>query len=99
MRKLYGELDKRDTVVIAIAQEDEDLESHGKILQKIGGDMPFDVLADLERKGTPRYDRTTAYLIDKNKVVRQIFPMLIHSRPSWWAIVHQIDELQLSGSE
>jgi len=99
LRELYGEFEKRDTVVIAIAQEDKDLDSHGKIFDKLGGDVPFAVLADVDRQATPRYDRTTAYLIDKNNTVRQIFPMLIHSRPSWWAVLHEIERLGLSSSE
>ncbi len=37
---------------------------------------------DLERAATTRYDRTTAYLIDRQGIVREIFPMTIRARPS-----------------
>lgn len=91
---MYDEFTKRDTVVIAIAQEDTDLESHGKFLKKFGSSgPPFDIVADLNRKRTKRYDRTTTYLIDKTGVVRQVFPMLIHARPSWKAILGEMDRI------
>lgn len=84
----------RDTAVIAIAQEDTDLESHGKMLAKFGDEgPPFEVVADMGREGAPAFDRTTAYLIDKEGVVRQVFPMLIRSRPSWEAVLGQVDAL------
>lgn len=94
---MYEEFEKLDTVVIAVAQEDTDLKSHGKILRKFKTPLPFELVADLNRKATKKYDRTTVYLIDKTGVVRQIFPMLIHSRASWRAILHEVKELQQSG--
>lgn len=90
---MYDEFTSRDTVVIAVAQEDTDLKSHGRFLRKFKGSPPFDIVADIDRKDTPRYDRTTAYLIDKKGIVREIFPMLIHQRASWEAILHEIDKL------
>ena len=90
---MYDEFTKRDTVVIAIAQEDTDLESHGQFLRKFSSPPPFDIVADLGRKETPRYDRTTAYLIDKEGVVRQVFPMLIHSRPTMSALLNEVDRI------
>ncbi len=91
---MYGEFEQRDTVVIAVAQEDSDLKTHGKMLKRLKAPLPFDIVADLQREVTKRYDRTTAYLIDKQGVVRQIFPMLIHKRASWRAILHEIDKLE-----
>lgn len=79
-------------MVVAVAQEDKSLEEHGRILKKLKA-PPFDVVADLNREITTTYDRTTAYLIDKKGVVRQVFPMLIHARPSWDAIVGEIEAL------
>ena len=35
----------------------------------------------------------TAYLIDKTGIVRQIFPMKIHQRPSWKAVLREVDAL------
>jgi alkyl hydroperoxide reductase subunit AhpC len=93
LQNLYGEFTSRDTVVIAVAQEDTDLKSHGKMAAKFNPPPAFEIVADLNRKVTPKYDRTTAYLIDKEGVVRQIFPMLIHHRASWHAVLNEIDRL------
>jgi len=93
LQKTYDEFARHDTVVIAVAQEDKDLKSHGRMLSKLGSQLPFDVVADIGRKQTLRYDRTTSYLIDKHGVVREIFPALIHMRPTWRAILTRIDAM------
>ena len=93
MQKKYDEIEKRGAVVIAVAQEDKDLKSHADLPNKIKPSPRFAVVADLKRKKTKRYDRTTAYLIDKQGIVQQVFPMLIHSRPSWNAIFSEMDRL------
>ena len=93
MQEVYDEFEKRDTVVIAVAQEDKDLKQHGQMAARIKPKPRFDIVADLNRVDTTRYKRTTAYLIDKTGRVRQIFPMLIHSRPSWQAVLNEIDRL------
>lgn len=90
---MYDEFTKRDTIVIAVSQEDKDLESHGKFLKHFKTKAPFDIVADLDRKVTKSYDRTTAYLIDKKGIVRQVFPSLIHTRANWRAILNEIDAL------
>jgi len=94
LQEVYKELEKRDTVVIAISQEEKDLASAKKFLKTFKGKTPpFAVAADLNREITTKYDRTTTYFIDKSGVVRQIFPMLIHHRASWMTIVSEIDRL------
>ena len=91
---MYDDLEMLDTVVVAIAQEDESLADHGKFLKSGFEPAPrFDIVADLDRAETKAYDRTTAYLIDKEGTVRQIFPMIIHARPAWEAILREIDGL------
>ncbi len=90
---MYDEFTKLDTVVVAISQEDKTLKTHAQFLTKFGDGPPFDIVADLKRKKTKRYDRTTAYLIDKEGVVRQVFPMLISARPSWKAILGEVELL------
>lgn len=96
MQKLYDEFEKRDTTVIAIAQEDKDLKSHGKMAKKIRPAPRMNIVADLNRQDTLEYDRTTMYLIDKKGVVRQIFPMMTHMRPTWFAVLNEIDRLGLA---
>jgi peroxiredoxin len=90
---MYDEFTERDTVVIAVAQEDKNLASHGRFLDKFSSPPPFDIVADLGREATKRYHRTTSYLIDKKGVVREIFPALIHMRPHWRAVLNRMDEL------
>ena len=90
---MYDEFTSRDTIAIAVSQEDKDLESAADFLKHFNPAAPFDILADPQRSKTPRYDRTTAYLIDKQGIVRQIFPMLIHHRANWKAILGEVDRI------
>lgn len=96
MQKTYDQFTSRDTVAIAVSQEDKDLESAATFLKHFEPAPPFDIVADPQRNRTSRYDRTTAYLIDKKGVVRQIFPMLIHHRANWQAVLHEVDALKES---
>ena len=86
---MYDEFEAMDAVVIAIAQEDRDLESHGKFYDNFKPEPRFELCADFQRKDTQRYERTSTYLIDKQGVVRQIFPQLIHFRANWDAILRE----------
>ena len=98
MQERYDDLEAMDTIAIAISQEDKTLEDHAQMASRALQPAPrFALVADLSREKAIEYDRTTAYLIDKTGVVRQIFPMLIRSRASWRAILHEVEELQNSG--
>jgi len=91
---MYRELEKRDTVAIAISQEDTDLKSARKFMKAFKGKTPrFAIAADFNRKATPKYDRTTTYFVDKSGVVRQVFPMSISHRASWDTVISEIDRL------
>lgn len=92
---MYDDFDQRDTIAIAIAQEDKDLETHGKFLTGFDSKPPFPIVADLGRAQTQRYDRTTTYLIDKKGVVREVFPGTVRTRPSWKAVLNRMDELKV----
>lgn len=93
MQEVFDEFAKRDAAVIAIAQEDSDLESHGKMFKRFNPPPRFNIVADIDYQATTPYKRTTAYLIDKEGVVRQVFPMMIHHRPSWRAILNELDRI------
>jgi peroxiredoxin len=82
-----------NTVAIAIAQEDKDLKGHGRFTKSFDEIPGFTIVADLNRAETTDYDRVTTYLIDKEGVVRQIFPNLIHHRASWDAALEEIRHL------
>ncbi len=84
--------------MIAIAQEDKDLKSHARFLEHFPTEPPFEIVADLNRKMTKRYRRVTTYIIDKQGIVREIAPALIHTRPTWSAILHKLDELNAEHS-
>jgi len=93
---MYDAFEQRGVAVIAVSQEESNLQKHGLLPDRIKPKPRFPVVADLNRAVTKRYDRTTAYLIDKSGIVRQVFPMLIHSRPSWEPVLHEIDRLKLA---
>ena len=88
-----------DTVAIAIAQEDKDLESHGRFAKSFDGTPGFEIVADLNRAETTDYDRVTTYLIDKEGIVRQVFPNLIHHRASWDAALEEIRRITRDSAE
>lgn len=90
---MYSEFEAANTVVIAIAQEDTTLADHGKMVASFAGGPNFPLVADLNGRRTPAYDRVSATLIDKGGKVRQIFPMTIRSRPSWKAILGEVAKL------
>ena len=85
----------RDTVVVAVAQEDESLEEFAR-MQASGfeGGPRFELVCDANRARTGMFDRTTAYLIDREGIVRQVFPMTLRHRPAWEALLAEVDELE-----
>lgn len=95
MQKQFDEITNRNTVVIAVAQEDTDLKDHGKF-KPVKDGMPFAIVADLNREQTPMLDRTTTYLIDKEGTVRQIFPATAYVRPDWSVVFHEMDRLGMN---
>lgn len=97
MQKHYKQFENRNTVVIAVSQEDTDLASHAKFLRAFkDGPPPFTIVADLNREKTTRFDHTTSYLIDRHGIVREIFPGTVRLRPDWRAVLNRIDALGLN---
>lgn len=95
---MYDEFESRHARVVAIAQEDKDLESHSKFLANFKPSPRFEVLCDVDRAVTTRYERTNTYLIDREGIVRQIFPSLIHHRPDWTAILGEMDRIRAAST-
>ena len=89
---MYDEFERLDTVVCAIAQEDTDLESFAAMPKRFTDRFP--ILCDVDRQVTEAFDRTTAYLIDKRGVVREVFPMIIHARPSWKVMLAELERVE-----
>lgn len=90
---MYDELEQRDTVVVALSQEDVEFGKAAEMASRFQPKPRFEMVHDLERKESLAFDRTTAYMIDKEGVVREIFPMIIHSRPSWQIVVKELDKM------
>jgi len=93
---MYKAFEDTNTIVIAVAQEDKDLESHGRFLNRFDSPPPFEIVADLDRVNTDQYKRTCTYFIDQDGVVRQVFPQLIHYRADWSAILGEVQQLTAS---
>ena len=96
---MWGEFEERGLGVVVFSQEDTDLASFAKMSKTIGPERAFPLLADLERKETPEYDRTTVYSVDAEGIVRQVFPMIIHGRVSWRTILDEVDRLSAAAAE
>ena len=82
--------------IIALSQEDKEMDSAVRFLKGWTPEPEFPIVADFNRAVTAPYDRTSAFLIDDKGVVRQVFPMLIHMRATAGSILREIDRLQLS---
>lgn len=80
--------------MVAIAQEDKDLVSHAKFLKHFKDAPKFKLTADIEGLTKDQFHQTTTYLIDKSGRVREIFPMMVHHRASWAAVLEQIGALE-----
>lgn len=93
LQEMYGEFEKRDTVVLAIANEEQTLAANVKIRDHLGGDPHFLNAVDLGFSSRDRFERTTSYLVDKEGVVRQVFPMEVYQRAPWWALLKEVDKL------
>ncbi len=91
---MYDEVESRGAVVIAIAQEDTDGESHAKFLRHFEGGPRFELVYDVGREQTARYERTSTYLIDRDGIVRQEFPSMIRHRPDWTSVLGELDRVQ-----
>jgi alkyl hydroperoxide reductase subunit AhpC len=83
LRELAELFADQDVSILGLSQEDVDVENARKMHRSLGGgELPLTLAFDLERRETQAFDRTTAYLVDTDGVVQQVFPMIIHARPS-----------------
>ena len=89
LQENYAAFQALDAEIIAVAQEDTDLTSHSKFLEKGFENRRFEIVADLERTDTKRYERPSAYLIGSDGTVKQVFPALIRYRPAWETILRE----------
>lgn len=90
---MWDRVEALDMVVIAIAQEDQDLEGHGKFYGHFTPEPKFELCADFSRAETGRYERTSTYLIGKDGEIKQVFPQLIHFRAHWDAVLGEAERV------
>ena len=83
-----------ETVAIAVAQEEKSLQDLGKIYTNFRPRPRFPLVADIGYKKTAAYDRVSAYLIDKQGKVAQVFDSMVHFRPPLTALLHEVRALQ-----
>ena len=93
LHDIYAEVESRDFEVVAMANEEQSLLAHMKVLGEFDSLPPFPLAVDINRQQTQAYERTTAYLIDPAGVIRQIFPMEVYDRAPWWPLLNEIDRL------
>ncbi|MCZ6834560.1 MAG: hypothetical protein O7G85_02185 [Planctomycetota bacterium] len=93
LQDMYDRVEALDMVVIAIAQEDKDIESHGKFHDHFKPEPKFELAADFSRSETGRYERTSTYVIGKDGVIKQIYPQLIHYRAHWDAVLSEAERV------
>lgn len=99
LQETYEDFLALDTVAIAVFQEDTELveANYRPFLARFDPLPLFDLVVDVNRAATAAYERTTTYLVDRDGIVRQIFPTIIHARPSWKAILPSVERLNASG--
>ncbi len=90
---MYDRVEALDMVVIAIAQEDSDIESHGKFHTNFKPEPKFELAADFDRAETGRYERTSTYVIGKDGKIKQVFPQLVHFRANWDAVLREAERV------
>lgn len=93
MQDTYDQAEQRDVHVIAVSQEDRDLESHARFYGPFKPEPRFEILADLQGEQTSAYKRTTTYYISDG-VVKQVFPQSVSHRATWSAIFDEIDRIR-----
>ncbi len=93
LQDLYPEFETRGVEIIAVSNDEKSFMAHTKVIGQLGERPPYPILCDAKRKHTTAYERTTAYLVERDGSIGQVFPMEIYDRPPWWAIINEIDRL------
>lgn len=92
--QLQDEMERFDDLgvfVVGMSQEEEDLSRVLDMAQKTR--VKFPLVHDVKRETAPQFDRTNAYFIDAEGVVRQIFPMSAYMRPSTTLVLNEIERI------
>ena len=92
LHKNSEQFDDLGVIVVAVSQEEKDLSKALSMAEKTG--VGFPLVHDVERANVPQLDRTTAYYLDADGVVRQVFPMSAYLRPSAEVVLAEIERIQ-----
>ena len=93
LRREYDDIEARGLSVIGLALEEKNAADTKRFVPSMGGDTPFPLLSDVGREKTQGYEQTTAYLIDAEGIVRQVFPMQTYARGSLQAILREAERV------
>jgi len=88
LQSQQSRFESMDIAIVAVSQEEVDLSKAPEMAAKTGAEFP--VVHDLKHELAPQFDRTNAYFIDAQGVVRQIFPMSSYMRPSMSLVFQEI---------
>ena len=74
--------------MIGMSQEEKDLSRALEMAAKTR--VKFPLVHDVMRQTAPGFDRTNAYFLDEEGIVRQVFPMSAYMRPSSTLVLDEI---------
>lgn len=89
---MQDEFAKRGVRLIAVAKEMRDPGDLKKTARRYP-ERTFRLGGLPQGEGLEAYANTSGFLIDANGTIRQVFPMEAFNRPSWWAILKEIDRV------
>jgi len=90
LQEVYDAFARRGVKVIGLSLEAAEMEEHAKTLRRFP-DRRFLLAGAIGGEGAERYAQTTGYLVDAEGVVLQVMPMEAYNRPSWQAVLTEID--------
>ena len=88
LQSVKDRFDALGVAIVAISQEEKDLSKAPNMARQTA--VTFPVIHDVNRASAPQLDRTNAYFLDAEGIVRQIFPMSSYMRPSSELVVGEI---------
>ena len=69
LQDLYPEFESRAVEIIAVSNEEKNFMAHTKVIGQLGERPPYPILCDAKRKHTTAYERTTAYLVERDGTI------------------------------
>ena len=92
LQEIYDAFAQRGIQVIGLSLEAAEMKHHAKTLRRFP-DRRFALAGAIGGEGAEGYAMTTGYLVDKQGIIQQVMPMEVYNRPSWWAVLAEVDRL------